>query len=104
VHIVCKLKGVPTLDKNTPEECAAWIDEHICAAFPTGLAKDDPYYVAIKTHMVHKCAVAENGCKSCKEANCKRGYDTNGTKDQTTFNEKGFPVYKRPTTDGTLFM
>jgi len=100
VHIVVKLKGVPTLDRNTEEECSAWIDQHISAAIPPGLAKDDPYFVAIKKHMMHKCAVAENGCKSCKEAICRRGYDSHPIQDSTTFNDRGFPIYKRPTTAG----
>ena len=100
VHIVAKLKGVPTLDKNTEAECAAWIDAHIAAAIPSDLEKDDPYFVAIKTHMMHKCAVAENGCKSCSEAICRRGYDSNPIQDGTTFNDRGFPIYKRPTPAG----
>ena len=52
---------MPTIDRNSEEECAAWIDAHIAAAIPPEISRDDPYFMAIKKHMIHKCAVAENG-------------------------------------------
>ena len=91
---------MPTIDRNSEEECAAWIDAHIAAAIPPEISRDDPYFMAIKKHMIHKCAVAENGCKSCKEDKCKRGYDSHPIQDATTFNERGFPVYRRPNITG----
>jgi hypothetical protein len=45
--------------------------------------------------MVHKCAVAENGCKKTSDSTCKRGFDSKSIQPRTTFNPKGKPVYRR---------
>jgi hypothetical protein len=49
----------------------------------------------ISKHMLHKCAVASNGCKKKEDSVCKRGYESTCVRESTGFNEKGFPVYKR---------
>jgi hypothetical protein len=32
------------------------------------------YRSTVQKHMIHKCAVASNGCKSSADAECKKGY------------------------------
>ena len=48
--------------------------------------------------MLHKCVVNPiNGCKATELDNCKNRFDKNVTSNSTSFNEMGYPVYKRPT-------
>jgi hypothetical protein len=56
---------------------------------------DNVCHHAVKQSMVHKCAVAENGCKKTASCHCKRGFDSTKPLDRTKFDEKGKPVYKR---------
>jgi hypothetical protein len=57
---------------------------------------DNMRHDMIKKHMVHKCAVAENGCKKTATTPCKRGFDNKPTEGAaTSFDPKGKPVYKR---------
>jgi hypothetical protein len=45
--------------------------------------------------MIHKCSTAINGCKNSTTCKCKRGYDDTLIQSETTFDDRGFPVYKR---------
>jgi hypothetical protein len=49
----------------------------------------------IGEQMLHHCADAVNGCLD-KNGNCKRQYGTFVENDATSFNEYGYPIYKRP--------
>jgi hypothetical protein len=47
--------------------------------------------------MLHKCSHAfPNGCKKEQNSLCKYGYDTITTNKESSFDEKGYPVYFRP--------
>ena len=49
----------------------------------------------VEQHMIHKCSTAINGCKNSTTCKCKRGYDDTLIQSETTFDDRGFPVYKR---------
>ena len=53
--------------------------------------------IIYQTYQLHKCAVGFNARKASPDSPCKRWYDKNICTDCTTFNEYGYPVYKRPT-------
>ena len=91
--MVIRLKDVPSF-QDDPEAASRWIDEFISAIMPEE-DQEDPYFLKVKTHMTHKCAVASNGCKVDADGVCKRGYDATILRPSTTFNERGFPQYKR---------
>jgi hypothetical protein len=44
--------------------------------------------------MVHKCATAVNGCLN-KDGVCSKGYQKKVLCPNTTFDEKGMPIYQR---------
>ena len=75
--------GKPTVQPNTPltpdEEAQHLVDD---------LSGEN---------QLHKCAVAENGCKATPDSACKRHFDRFIENDRTTFDEYGRPVYRRPT-------
>ena len=79
---------------NGVDACAAWVDEHISAKMPRK-DEQDPYFLAVKKHMVHGCAVAANGCKATATSTCKRGYESTELLPHTVFDERGFPHYQR---------
>jgi len=57
---------------------------------------DLDYAEIVKNHMIHKCFSETNGgCKNDKNV-CSKGYDKNIVNESTTFDEQGFPQYKRP--------
>lgn len=99
-HIVLRLAHAPTVDHGEDLR-ADWIEQHICAELPDKQT-DSEYYNAVSMHMIHRCAVAENGCKSEPNDHCKRGYDTHLVQLRTTFNDKGFPQYVRKTRDDLM--
>ena len=45
--------------------------------------------------MIHKCSIAVNGCKDSPTCKCKRGYENTAIQDKTSFDERGFPEYRR---------
>lgn len=99
-HIVLKLKDVPCSPTSDENAIANWIDQYISARMPGTLhgqstRQDVKYRVCVETHMLHKCAVAVNGCKDSSTCKCKRGYDDTTLQSQTSFDDRGFPVYKR---------
>ena len=88
---------------------AVWIDQHICAVYPSLMTDQEPletgetfekdaiYADIVRSHMLHKCFPESNG--GCKNENnvCSKGYDTNIITNITTFDQRGFPQYRRPT-------
>jgi len=91
------------------QELAEWIDYHITATYPATQDDEQPlepdekyeddveYAKVAKSHMIHKCfSESLGGCKDDKNI-CSKGFDTNFVNDKTTFDDKGFPQYRRPT-------
>jgi hypothetical protein len=97
-HVCVRLENVPSADNR--EQCVQFIDEYVHATIPTG--QDERSTIIrnlVKEHMIHKCVFAANGCLNkplCEGGRCKNGYNTGVLVPETHFNEKGFPVYKRP--------
>jgi len=51
----------------------------------------------VKAHMLHKCFPETNGgCQNDKDV-CSKGFDKNIVTNETLFDPKGFPQYRRPT-------
>jgi len=88
---------------------AQWIDYHITAVYPTTTFDDFPlepgenyeidieYAEIVKAHMLHKCFPETNGgCKNDKDV-CSKGFDKKIVTNETLFDPKGFPQYRRPT-------
>ena len=95
-HIVAKLSNGPS--KDNVELCAAWIERHIQTTMPD--PADADYYDLIKEHLIHHCATASNGC--LRDGVCYRGYTKTATTATTAFDERGFPIYRRPTVEDRL--
>ena len=101
-HAVFQLLGVP--DHKDKQNLAKWIDNYITAESPCALSdSDDPvqinrhnlYVHHITTSMTHKyICVTQDGCLS-QDGKCKRGYDSLICVPSTSFDEKGFPIYRR---------
>ena len=73
-------KSTTPLGSRTPDEDARTLADDLVAE-----------------NNLHKCAVAENGCKRTEDAPCKRFFDIFTVCQHTSFNDKGRPVYRRPT-------
>jgi len=109
-HIVIKFKDHSTMPRYEDKPgLAAWIDKHITAVYPSTIFDDEPlepneiveqdleYAEMVKSHMMHKCfSESLGGCKSDKNL-CSKGFDMNVVSDETSFDPKGFPKYRRPT-------
>ena len=98
-HTVFRLENGPShLDR---EACKDWIETHICTTAFTpdenSSAEDKRYYEYVKPGgtMQHKCFRGNNGCLN-EFGKCKRKYNDNQTTSETTWDERGYPVYKRP--------
>jgi hypothetical protein len=114
-HIVFRLHNAP----STTDEKLNFIDQHISAKYPNPFHElnDDElqlltndqfdkyqkekdnhtrYCELIDNYMTHSCSTAVNGCQD-KNGLCKRGYMTRKTNTMTSFDNKGYPVYYRPT-------
>ena len=95
-HLCARLENVPSA--ANPEECFTFIDNYIHAELPRykqGDTKNNVIRELVKTHMLHKCKAAINGCKTLETDACRRGYGTGVLVPETHINEKGFPVYRR---------
>jgi len=82
-------------DRNS---ISKWIDEHISAELPTtninSTEEDIKYEEMVKKFMIHTCSSAVNGCLD-EYGKCSKHFTSNGINATTTFNENGFPQYKR---------
>jgi hypothetical protein len=99
-HIVLKLANTPNVRINGEAPTSQWIDDMITARMPPRLhgrstLQERKYRLYVETHMIHKCAVAENGCKDSPTCKCKRGYEDTIIQNYTSFDDRGFPIYKR---------
>lgn len=77
---------------------AQWIDEHISAEqhiIDINSTSDDIKYAQmVKDYMTHTCSGSLNGCLD-ENGKCKKNFIKNRINETTTFNENGFPQYKR---------
>jgi len=100
-HIVFRLEGGP--DHRDREACKQWIEEHICTTAytpgPNASDEDKRYYEYVKPggSMQHRCFRGCNGCLN-EFGVCKRKYTDRKTTNDTSWDEKGYPIYKRPET------
>jgi hypothetical protein len=90
-HIIAKLDNGPT--KEDADACKAWVETHVQTTMPD--EDDADYYSLVNEHVIHHCSSASNGC--LKDNVCKRGYSKTTPTLETSFDEKGFPTYRRPT-------
>ena len=51
--------------------------------------------LCVETHMIHKYLIAVFGYKDSPTCKCKRGYEHTAIQDKTSFDERGFPIYRR---------
>jgi hypothetical protein len=72
-----------------------WIDKHIQPRFPPP-GTDTEYGELIRNHQIHNCSTGVNGCLDAA-GHCKRGYQDLTVNAETTFTDRGYPVYWRPT-------
>ena len=103
-HLAVRLDDI-TYDSN-PNQALNFVDQYIKAEVPTeqntttmSAERLENYRKLVKQHMLHKCAVAVNGCKKTEDSFCKRGYDNTSTIPFTFVDEKGYVVYRRRSED-----
>jgi len=86
-------------DFEDKDALASWIDLNICAEFPT-LSSDSSdsdilYAKLVEKYMLHTCTSGTpNSCLN-DEGECAKHFTCNILQTKTTFNERGFPEYKR---------
>ena len=110
-HIVIKFEDNKYMPKyEDKRSLAKWIDTYITAVYPTTrfddnaaevgitIEEDLEYSEIVKTHMIHKCFAESNGGCLSENRTCSKGFDKNIVSNETTFDTKGFPQYRRTTT------
>jgi len=99
---VFQLLGVP--DHKDKQNLADWIDTYITAESPNPTCESDIpervdrhnlYVHHISSSMTHKCYNASEGGCILQNGRCKRGFDSLICIPTTSFDEKGFPIYRR---------
>jgi hypothetical protein len=86
-------------DFDDKDALASWIDLNICAEFPiiSSDSTDDDilYSKLVEKYMIHTCSSGTpNSCLNDK-GECAKHFTCNIIQPKTTFNERGFPEYKR---------
>ena len=86
-------------DFEDKDALALWIDLNICAEFPNisshSSEEDTLYYNLVNKYMIHKCSSGTpNSCLNDK-GECAKHFTSNILQPKSTFNERGFPEYKR---------
>ena len=109
-HLVSKFMDNDDMPRYEDKKgVASSIDYHITAAYPTTASDEEPlevgesyeedttYAAVVKSHMLHNCFPETNGgCKNEKNL-CYLGFDANIVADTTTFDDRGYPQYRRST-------
>ena len=100
---VFQLLGVP--DYKDKQGLADWIDRYVTAEKPNPISdSDDPVQINRQniqnvqhksTSVTHKRYSAKEGVCILQDGKCKRGYDSLICVPTTSFDEKGFPIYRR---------
>jgi len=86
-------------DFDDKDGLASWIDSNISADFPILLAlstdEDILYNKLVEKYMIHTCSSGTpNSCLN-DQGECAKHFTCNIIQNKTTFNERGFPEYKR---------
>jgi len=86
---------------NDKEGTSQWIDNNITAEFPTlnnTSSEDDQLYAKkVESYMIHKCSSGSvNSCLNA-EGRCTKNFTSNIIRNSTSFDERGYPQYKRST-------
>jgi len=86
-------------DYNDKDALSCWIDENISAELPDlnslSTEEEKHYYDLVKKYMIHKCSSGTpNSCLNA-DGICDKHFTCNKIQGKTTFNERGFPEYKR---------
>lgn len=90
-HIIIRLLNGPNHDDM--EECLEFIEKYINSTLP-GI--DEPEYrQLVQTKLLHKCSEGVNGCLNANGI-CTKKFKKNVTVNKSYFDDKNFPVYKRP--------
>jgi len=86
-------------DYNDKKGLSEWIDANISAEYPEineGSTEESiKYSEMVQSYMIHKCS--SGTVNSCLDSNgqCSKHYTKNKIQPVTTFDERGFPEYKR---------
>ena len=75
-----------------------WVDSEMPVLSTTPTKDEETYLRYVNEFQIHKCYATEDGEKGCldEHGHCKRGYKDGLFRNVATFDEKGFPLYKRP--------
>ena len=97
VHITYRLEDGP--DHSNEQECILFIDKYISAQMPVVTAESSDeeieYFEKVTKYMTHECrGGVVNGCLN-DDGICTKGF-SGITVDQTSFDEKKYPIYARP--------
>ena len=98
-HIIIQLDNGP--NHENIQECIEWIDQYVTATMPNldenSTDEDQTYYNLVNSKMIHTCYHGIGGCLASSDSRvCKRNYSDTDLREHTNFDEKGFPVYRRP--------
>jgi len=63
---------------------------------PVASEEDNTYFELVNSLLLHKCFVGPGGCQKIPGGPCSRGYTNTDVRHATAFDEKGYPLYKRP--------
>ena len=96
-HIIIQLSNMPNYEDK--EDLSDWIDNNLSAEYPTidssSSEEDRQYYEMIQKYMIHKCSSGTpNSCLD-SDGVCSKHFTCNKVQSKTSFNERGFPEYKR---------
>ena len=86
-------------DFDDKDALSSWIDLNICAEFPelssNSSDEDILYYKLVEKFMIHTCSSGTPN--SCLDDNgiCAKYFTCNIVRQKSSFNERGFPEYKR---------
>lgn len=84
---------------NDKQKLSEWIDENISAEYPQidnlSNVEDIKYCEMVQSFMIHKCSSGTVNCCLNSDGQCSKHYTSNKIQSKTTFDERGFPEYKR---------
>ena len=96
-HIIVQFSNMPDFDDK--EALSSWIDQNICAEYPQlfidSSEEDRLYYELVEKYMIHTCTSGTpNSCLN-EKGECAKNFTCNTLQCKSSFNERGFPEYKR---------
>jgi len=95
-------------DHSNENACKSWIQQHISTTMPiisdSSSDEERQYAEFVDKFMTHGCRGGVNGCLD-KDGICKRKYSQHREPTLSTeFDEKGYPVYMRPSIDDQMIV